>query len=308
MGEWTRDSMRRGVANADVIISVVSPKYMKSKNCGFEMALAAEMGKTIIPIMLGVPFEEWPPARIGETDMTGQYADAASGDMKLFVDFSKLADFDVKFWNELKPRLADASFVPTTSAAIREPPSAFFDLLNRCVTIRLRTLKRVPRFPIAHGIVLPLALQQRRCGPLQSIRLHGTCVALPPHPRFPAHPGRQVLCRVRPRGTVGKGAPIAGSKDVGSRDRADFGCDGAQVWRVARRISKELGPLRRPGECRSCSARKHRASHQKRAPRHIPGRSGGRRPSAWSEPASARAGFLPPAPAVIDRLERWWIP
>ena len=155
MGEWTRDSMRRGVANADVIISVVSPKYMKSKNCGFEMALAAEMGKTIIPIMLGVPFEEWPPARIGETDMTGQYADAASGDMKLFVDFSKLADFDVKFWNELKPRLADASFVPTTSAAIREPPSAFFDLLNRCVTIRLRTLKRVPRFPIAHGIVLP---------------------------------------------------------------------------------------------------------------------------------------------------------
>ena len=42
MGEWTRDSMESGVSNADVIIAVISPAYIKSKNCGFEMELAAD--------------------------------------------------------------------------------------------------------------------------------------------------------------------------------------------------------------------------------------------------------------------------
>lgn len=83
MGEWTRASMERGVAGADVIVAVVSPRYIKSANCGFEMELAAKLGKTVIPIMLGVPFAEWPPKKVGTTPMTGQFA-TASGDMKLF--------------------------------------------------------------------------------------------------------------------------------------------------------------------------------------------------------------------------------
>lgn len=115
MGEWTRDSMVKGVANADVIIAVVSPQYVKSKNCGFEMSLAAKYNKTIIPIKLGVPFDEWPPRRIGETPMTNQFADPKTGDMKLFVDFEDMTQFDVRFERELKPRL----LLPATVAKQR---------------------------------------------------------------------------------------------------------------------------------------------------------------------------------------------
>jgi len=105
MGEWTRDSMERGVVGADVIISVVSPQYIKSKNCGFEMELAAKHGKTVVPIKLGVPFPEWPPARIGETAMTNQYANVEMGDTKLFVDFEDPMLFETKFRQELLPRM-----------------------------------------------------------------------------------------------------------------------------------------------------------------------------------------------------------
>ena len=105
MGEWTHASMARGVAGADVIIAVVSPQYMTSKNCGLEMRLAGELGKTIIPIMLGVPFVCWPPAKVGETIMTNQFADPKTGDMKLFVDFSDLDTFETKFNMELRPRI-----------------------------------------------------------------------------------------------------------------------------------------------------------------------------------------------------------
>ena len=55
MGAWARASMDRGVAGADVIIVVVSPKYTQSKNCGFEMELADKHKKEIIPIVLGLP-------------------------------------------------------------------------------------------------------------------------------------------------------------------------------------------------------------------------------------------------------------
>ena len=105
MGEWTRSSMESGVAGADVIISVVSPKYIASKNCGFEMELAIKYKKTIIPIMLGVPFSEWPPRKIGDSAMTTQYKDGKSGDMKLFVDFTEGDNFETKFVKELVPRL-----------------------------------------------------------------------------------------------------------------------------------------------------------------------------------------------------------
>ena len=105
MGEWTRASMESGVSKSDVIISVVSPKYILSKNCGFEMELAAKHGKTIIPIMYNVPFSEWPPLKIGETQMTTQYKDSRSGDMKLFVECTDHTVWAQKFDNELLPRL-----------------------------------------------------------------------------------------------------------------------------------------------------------------------------------------------------------
>ena len=105
MGEWTRESMQKGVSGADVVIAVVSPAYIKSKNCGYEMALAAEKGKAIIPIMLGVPFNEWPPHQVGEAAMTNQFADPETGDMKLFVDCGDADQFETKFTKELIPRL-----------------------------------------------------------------------------------------------------------------------------------------------------------------------------------------------------------
>ena len=107
MGEWTRASMEAGVSNAEVIIAVVSPSYVKSKNCGFEMDLANKYGKTIIPIMFGVPFSEWPPAVIGVTPMSNQFNDPKTGDMKLFVDFTDLEQFYAKLGNELLPRLPE---------------------------------------------------------------------------------------------------------------------------------------------------------------------------------------------------------
>ena len=105
MGEWTRLSMNKGVEGSDVIVSVVSPKYIQSINCGFEMELAAKYEKVLIPLMLGVPFSEWPPTVIGETPMTSQFKDESTGDMKLFVDFSDMSAFATKFNKELLPRL-----------------------------------------------------------------------------------------------------------------------------------------------------------------------------------------------------------
>lgn len=53
MGMWTKDSMRRGVQDSDVVIAVVSPAYVQSKNCGFELAVAAHCNKAIVPVVLG---------------------------------------------------------------------------------------------------------------------------------------------------------------------------------------------------------------------------------------------------------------
>jgi len=119
MGEWTRNSMESGVSGADVIIAIVSPGYIKSKNCGFEMELAAKHNKTIIPIMYNVPFAEWPPASIGETKMTSQFKDHKTGDMKLFVDFSKDSDFSTKYETELYPRLLAKNFAKGGGGGIK---------------------------------------------------------------------------------------------------------------------------------------------------------------------------------------------
>ena len=112
MGEWTHASMQKGVADADVVIAVVSPQYITSKDCGFEIQQAGELGKTIIPIMFGVPSDDWPPKKIGETAMTDQFADPQTGDMKRFVDFTNLDAFETKFEKELRPRI-DRHFEPT---------------------------------------------------------------------------------------------------------------------------------------------------------------------------------------------------
>jgi serine/threonine protein kinase len=103
MGEFAQASMKRGVENADVVIAVVSPAYISSVNCGYEMALAASLGKPVIPIVLNVPFQEWPPQQIGQSTMTTQFATEA-GDVKIFVDMSDPASFFQKFQQELLPR------------------------------------------------------------------------------------------------------------------------------------------------------------------------------------------------------------
>jgi len=110
MGEWTRESMDKGVAGADVVIAVVSPKYVRSKNCGFEMELADKHRKPVIPVVLGLPFAEWCTLKkVGDTELTTQFHDATTGDMKLFVDFTDRAKFETKFSKELKPRIMIAA-------------------------------------------------------------------------------------------------------------------------------------------------------------------------------------------------------
>jgi hypothetical protein len=108
MTDWARASMDRGVAGADAIIAVVSPKYTQSKNCGFEMELCHKHKKEVIPIVLGLPFGDWCALKkIGETELTTQFHDAATGDGKLFVDFSKPELFETKLHQELLPRMVN---------------------------------------------------------------------------------------------------------------------------------------------------------------------------------------------------------
>ena len=103
MGEWTHKAMTNGISSSEVIVAVVSPSYVKSKNCGYEMKLAAEHKKTIIPIKFNIPFADWPPSQIGETKMNGQFKDG--DDVRLFVDCTDRARFDIKFKHEIAPRL-----------------------------------------------------------------------------------------------------------------------------------------------------------------------------------------------------------
>ena len=55
----------------------VTPSYIKSKSCGFEMAMASKYGKTVIPILYNVPFADWPPKKIGGVHMHNQFASPA---------------------------------------------------------------------------------------------------------------------------------------------------------------------------------------------------------------------------------------
>jgi hypothetical protein len=104
MGEFARKSMELGVEKADIVIAVVSPAYIKSQSCGFEMEMANKYGKTVIPILYGVAFNEWPPKYVGKSKMDNQFATAA-GDVKIFVDCTDYDSFFEKFEKELVPRL-----------------------------------------------------------------------------------------------------------------------------------------------------------------------------------------------------------
>ena len=71
--------------------------------------MAAATGATVLPVVLGVPFSDWPPAAIGGTAMTDQFM-APNGDLKVFVDMSNhQADFHTKLQKELLPRLLASS-------------------------------------------------------------------------------------------------------------------------------------------------------------------------------------------------------
>lgn len=105
MGEWAVESMQRGVQGADVVVAVVSPSYIQSVNCGKEMDMAARSHTPVLPIVLGVPFSEWPPRRVGGVQMQEQFA-SSNGDIKIFVDMTDGAQFHTKFNRELLPRLS----------------------------------------------------------------------------------------------------------------------------------------------------------------------------------------------------------
>lgn len=162
MGEWCKDSMRKGVAGCDVVIACISPAYIKSKNCGLEMDLCRELGKPVIPIKLGVPFTEWPPKEIGGIQLTNQLEDAASGDMVLFVDMEEPELFQVKLNRELLPRLVvegarsregSAGVLSHGASAVRPRKSSGWLKVRQLMTItagwttmqRLRSRKDVHR-------------------------------------------------------------------------------------------------------------------------------------------------------------------
>lgn len=104
MGEWTRASMEKGVSGSEIVVAVVSPSYVKSRNCGFEMGLCHTYKKTMIPLKINIPFSSWPPQKIGDTEMIDQFR-SATGDMRLYVDFSDKEAFSLKFNTELLPRI-----------------------------------------------------------------------------------------------------------------------------------------------------------------------------------------------------------
>ena len=80
--------MERGVRGCDIMIAVVSPRYVKSRNCGREMAFCHQYRKTLIPLMMGISPAEWPPTHVGNVEMKDQFRDPATGDMKLYIDFT----------------------------------------------------------------------------------------------------------------------------------------------------------------------------------------------------------------------------
>ena len=83
--------------------------------------MAAATGTTIVPVVLGVPFSDWPPTIVGQTQMTAQFK-LPNGDLKIFVDMSDAGLFHTKLKRELLPRLKVTleSIGPTTSSRLAD--------------------------------------------------------------------------------------------------------------------------------------------------------------------------------------------
>ena len=115
--------MDRMIGQADIIIAVISKGYIKSKNCGIEMKLAAEQGKLVIPINLELSHQEWTGgslAAIGPPGdavaMTTQFQ-SPCGDTKLYVDFTDIHKYATRLNHELLPRIAAAADTDTQPQA-----------------------------------------------------------------------------------------------------------------------------------------------------------------------------------------------
>lgn len=73
--------MKRMVLSADVVVSVVSKGYIRSRNCALEMQMADVYNKQVIPINLELDHSEWsrslrelgPPG--AEVPMNSQYSE-----------------------------------------------------------------------------------------------------------------------------------------------------------------------------------------------------------------------------------------
>ena len=113
--------------NSDGIVYL--QRYIKSRNCGYEMELAYKCGKPVIPVVLNVPFREWPPRQIGETVLHDQFGTTA-GDVKIFVDMSDPSNFFQKFNKELMPRLAVPDLAAVSDASMLGDSSSRSDMVR----------------------------------------------------------------------------------------------------------------------------------------------------------------------------------
>ena len=135
VAEATRDSIEHGVYSADLVIAVVSPAYIKSEDCGFEMTLAVKHGRPIVPLVLGVPLKSWPPETVGVTKMTSQFKEPKSGDPKLFVDVTNRDDFDSKYQKELLPRILKGDPVRFIKERLNDCKGSAFVSTNRQILV-----------------------------------------------------------------------------------------------------------------------------------------------------------------------------
>jgi len=76
--------MERGVAGADVAIAVISPKYIQSNNCGFEMELAELHGKEVVLIVFGLPFSPCQSLHLLHLPANSVLASLVVGTFRLF--------------------------------------------------------------------------------------------------------------------------------------------------------------------------------------------------------------------------------
>jgi len=156
MGEWAVESMQRGVSGADVVIAVVSPAYTQSVNCGLEMEMAVATGTPVVPVVLGVPFADWPPATVGQAQMTKQFM-LPNGDLKIFVDMSEAGSFHTKLNRELLPRLKVQPTQQSTSKLGSDRAACDVAPPGAKPTSKQPSRPRRPQQKAAHNAIVPMA-------------------------------------------------------------------------------------------------------------------------------------------------------